>query len=227
MKAVSILALALAAAVATPAAAVIKKVTFSGTLTEGVDFCVFSVGRCNFVQVNLAGVPYVAQFTYDTTLGARVTTPGVEDYIFGKGYDPLTGAIFQAPVEAMITINGVSVSLSDRPSQGSAYMTTGYMQYTSQSYRNGSLIDFSSENNETLASLDNDFARVSSTTVYGIFAYYGSYIGVTIVAQGKVSVDTITTVSVETVPESATWAMLIAGFGLTGAVARRRRAVAA
>jgi hypothetical protein len=34
-------------------------------------------------------------------------------------------------------------------------------------------------------------------------------------------------VSVAAVPESATWAMLITGFGLVGAAARRRRAVAA
>jgi hypothetical protein len=50
---------------------------------------------------------------------------------------------------------------------------------------------------------------------------------VMIVDRGWVQNTAIDNVSIGSVPEPASWAMLIAGFGLTGAAMRRRRAVAA
>jgi hypothetical protein len=57
-----------------------------------------------------------------------------------------------------------------------------------------------------------------STLVYGL-RFEGSYILATGTSDGVPPVGGI--------PEPATWAMLIAGFGLVGAAARRRRAIAA
>ncbi len=58
-----------------------------------------------------------------------------------------------------------------------------------------------------------------------IFGFFETYYAVSGVNEDKAVFSSVTTV--RTVPEPASWAMLISGFGLIGAALRRRRRVAA
>jgi hypothetical protein len=71
-------------------------------------------------------------------------------------------------------------------------------------------------------------AAFDDTDKFTTVSFWGDGFGEFLVAGGTLRYATLDTGTLPVIPEPHTWAMLIAGFGLVGAVMRRRRlAVAA
>ncbi len=68
---------------------------------------------------------------------------------------------------------------------------------------------------------------ISAGEAHGVIQFKGNFTSLTLVTNNVENWSGLTIGTSGAVPEPASWAMLIAGFGLVGAAARRRRPVAA
>lgn len=209
---------------ASPAAAAVKTATYSGTLQSGNDL----TGVFGAANTNLAGVSYIATFTYDRNLGgSQSTNPGL--------FDSSAGGIFYGTgspmISASITINSITKSFSAGFDDLALTSANPFQQVWHIAQRKVLGADWvQAKFNPLIAagSLDQDVApnAATGTGSFQIYAYDSLTAATTAFATGVFANQAIYSVgdaSVAMVPEPASWAMLIAGFGLTGAVMRRRR----
>ena len=68
---------------------------------------------------------------------------------------------------------------------------------------------------------------ISAGEAHGVIQFKGTFTSLTLLTNNTENWSGLTIGTAGAVPEPASWAMLIAGFGLVGAAARRRRVVAA
>jgi hypothetical protein len=205
-KASSILVLGMAAALAAPAAAVVS----GGALTGGSAFSnggVFqvvanpsglTVGGDNFGNNNVRAFNEVQDFVLAGNLAVNTGGPILAGTTIRSHYVNFDPAQQRGAI-GTITFNGPILGIIWERRQ---LIDSHFLGAAGVNYVNPTLVGFE----------DNDFATFSGNTVsYDLNA-----------SSPGDSFRVITGV-----PEPESWAMLIAGFGLVGWAARRRRAVAA
>ncbi|HPU16074.1 MAG TPA: PEPxxWA-CTERM sorting domain-containing protein [Polymorphobacter sp.] len=213
---------------AMPAAAVVKIAKYTGTVLYGND----QTGVFAAPGSDLTGYSWVATYTYDRSLGGIQSTDGVNyDYSYGgPGY----GVAGSPVLSSTITINGVTKSVSGTYA-GLVYTTTSPgVEHYAQDYSDDGVTRRDNYNHNignpagAPASLDQNFGPVAGTGTYGVvqwttFDYAaGSFTEFAYVA---LNADTVYSVG-NAVPEPASWALMITGFGMVGGALRRRRIVA-
>ncbi|QYE34807.1 PEPxxWA-CTERM sorting domain-containing protein [Polymorphobacter sp. PAMC 29334] len=217
---ISLAASLVALAVAAPSAATIYTLTYTGTIQN-----VQLSGAANSSSGFANGDAFVAKYTVDTGNGSRSTSPGYDSLHGG----PENGHALAATV--VFTVNGIK-------------------QIAFGSAVDSAVALYSGELDLNVAAVD-DYASSAATTYYGIYATTTSLAATNLdqIPRGALSsqssghyinytynYDTNRTVSRATgdfifdsvavaVPEPASWLMMIAGFGLVGVTARRRRLV--
>ena len=240
-----LLALALFAG-ASPAFADIRVLTFEGVVQSGSD----GANQFGIGGGSLANLPYVQNFTYDTSGGVHIST-FLGDQLFGGSIYGIASPI----LSSSITINGVTHEIGGADngdllfgylgafggpkgikvlSQQSQSTPTGFISagQNAQMILNPSpafsLTDvFSSPlTGDSDPALNGFVISVSYFAGPGGFLSFGTLKPSTVLlslpgatgGQGPGSGP-----GVGAVPEPASWAMMIAGFGLTGTMMRRRR----
>lgn len=208
---------------AAPAAAVVKVATYSGTLAAGQDH----TGVFGPAGGDLSGAAFVARFTYDKALGGTRSSDGSTfDYSYGGAIDGNGSPI----LSASLTINGVTKTLAG-DYFGVAYtITTPFTEHYAVDYIDTPQLFVHSriyiEGHPLGApwSLDQNFGPAPVSGASGNFEIYRfDYT----TGQGEWAdgaIDGTATYWVQGVPEPASWALMIAGFGLIGAAQRRQRA---
>jgi hypothetical protein len=235
MKTILTLAVAAAAVVAVPANAVTFDLfnSFNGTTNPA--------GQFTFGYVD----PALTTFTPFATTGFSTCQPGLSCLL--TSVEPALGAYKNTTGAPLVAFSTVSVPanalfLHPGPTLLSAvsftapvagnYNFTFFSQLLSNStitgtelfsgFANGSVIT-SAGGGTFLTQQNPSFASAGQ-----LFLGAGQSVFVAVGPDGDYSFDStqIAFALSTSVPEPASWAMLIAGFGLTGAVLRRRRAVA-
>jgi hypothetical protein len=179
-------------------------------------------------NTNLTGYSWVATYTYDKTLGGVQDTDGVSYDISYGG--PVYGVAGSPILSASITINGVTRSLTGA-SGGYVYThTSPLVEHYGYDYSyDGALeVKYDIYNYSYPAgapgSLDQNFGPVAAANGSGFMQWYAyDYTKDAYVEFAHASFDSGAVYSVGAVPEPASWAMMIAGFGLVGTALRRRR----
>lgn len=213
--AVSLVALAIAA----PSSAAIYTLTYSGTISG-----VYQEGAANPASGFLDGQTYVVAYTIDTANGWRQASPG-SDVLYGG---PEDGAVL--PVTTVFTVNGIEQTAFANSVYSEANIANGVLELTSEAIHSSDAISdsafavsISSNLSVLYTNLDVMPQGILPSSSSGIFEYYvyddvnDAYVTL---AQGNLDVSSVS-VS-DAVPEPASWTMMIAGFGLVGATARRR-----
>ncbi len=234
---------ALATAVAQPAAAAVYVTTWSGTLASGVDY----TGEFGQIGRVLTGLAFTAVYTLDDSApnAIRSLSPGFSTIVGG----PNRGSPF-TPLTADLTIAGhvmhfgVGANQYHEASNGGAkgVISGNYNDYEDEIFGGfgdpgGITNAVTSTSVHFLTASDPRTPFVASgpgLTFSGGFSVNSNAAGVTNERQRHAFADFLTT-RVETVlrpqggavPEPASWALMIIGFGATGAMLRRRRRVAA
>lgn len=211
---------------AMPAAAAVKIAKYSGIVESGYD----QTGVFAAPGSDLTGYSWVATYTYDKTLGGVQNTDGVsfEESYGGPGY----GVAGSPILSASITINGVTRSVAGTQAglvySGNSPFVTHYAQDFSDdgvTQINNVVYNYNYAAGAPV-SLDQSFGPVAAAGGFGYSRWYnfnystGTY---TEDAQVYLGSDAVYSVG-NAVPEPASWALMIAGFGLIGTALRRRRA---
>jgi hypothetical protein len=217
---------------ATSAQAALVDLTWSGTATGNDGLGLFGA------PAFLTGVAYTATYRFDTTVGfSQNNTDGVDQVVGGSFFDP------DQPIpliSASITINGVTVdangdyySLYFRQSgEGSSQLTN-----LAQRENPGNPQPYGGELFQRVFRLGNFYGRPLDQA--GVFDFDasdnpgGHFNFFNVDAMGNLSGPNtdlsiipdhlvIALAPSVAVPEPATWAIMICGFGLAGAALRRR-----
>jgi hypothetical protein len=203
--------------------------TYTGVVADGMDF----IGTFGTANTDLTGQSFVARFTYDTSLGQL--DAGQESDLFGG-----VGHLEFSPVlMASVTIGGVTVSLPN--------VDEGQI-----SIRPGEIINPTLTTNDVGEQASEVFPEPNGVTFDSISlqmlgraidmptTFDGLYSGPVISGFGQLSFSSETfgfttppsifdltpetlTIGAAGIPEPATWALMILGFGALGAVQRRAR----
>ena len=239
MKKIFLLAAVTAAALASAsgASATILVATYTGLVTNGYD----QSGLFGAAGADLTNDAYVAIYTFDTTKGNYGSGGGS-----GYSYEYQQGGTCcgaATPVSAQVTINGFTQSLA-----GNDY---GYAYDSHYSYGAGftsQLLHFVRDItddghnyvNNQIFNTAFDISNVAYNVPIALTAFDNSYnsgnagaanfttynydsITQTIYTNVNFGAGTVV-VTEGGVPEPASWALMIGGFGLVGASLRRRRA---
>ena len=228
---------AVAALIAGPAAAITAFATFSPTsnvpniaytgVTAGVGSVVSTAAPVTFRFLDASGSTSVADFDAIFNLNAATSGGSV---MFGLGIAPVTLGTFSFTSAAPVSFNGnTGTNLLSGSFSGGAF--TGLVGGSVASYINSAppsivtftsdFIDFSDSTARDLAfGIDAINPRIAASAT-GLGDFSGT-------VSGNFGADGVAGMP-GGVPEPASWAMLVAGFGLIGVVSRRRtqRVVAA
>jgi hypothetical protein len=235
----SLRALAIAALVtgaAQPAAAAKYVTTWTGLVATGFD----QSGVFGNDHTDLTGAKFTATFTFNDSLpGTIVFNNSFVTEIFGgrQNNDP------NSQLQGVLTIKGKTHAFSD--AQGSFFLLRdGYptINNGNDEYRMDVASNFGDLGGQSHLNLDafsnrssflstHDYRTPFSFTndggadMTGDFAIYDpiKYGGLGSVANGTLRPTGITVGPQAAVPEPASWALMISGFGLAGGILRRRR----
>lgn len=226
------LTLATAAMAATVAQAKVIQITIDGTVKRGAgNDPVFGVSN-----LDLADLDFVAVFRFDTSLGNHLQSPTFESAFGGAPH-----GVPSPSLGGKLTINGVTVFV---PGAFSGTVSTANGGAFGSTIQN--ISDRSSDEGRTHRTLYSEI-RTTKPSSIGVsfdtpFTYqvdpqdrvvtyfeFQTYVpdnerNPYRNAFGELSPRTVRLETV--VPEPATWAILICGFGLAGAALRRRRRLA-
>jgi hypothetical protein len=216
---ISAIAVALLAGVS-PATAAVKTATYSGTVDQGLD----TTGVFGPANTSLAGASYIAIFTYDRTLGSSNTiSTSSGGSLFGTN-SPI--------ISASLTINNITWNIAGGADDFVRTIVGTEVEHHVSSQK---IVGVVTQKDQLTyrgfpptapASLDTNVAPVfaGGGGSFNIRTQNNFTNAIMVNAQGSFAGDAIYSVDdVAAVPEPASWAMLIAGFGLTGAALRRRR----
>jgi len=244
LLAVASLALASATAIGPAAAADLVRLDWTGTVLFGGNDNLNLFGLQN---IDLTGRAYTASYIYDTSVNfVENLTDSTQSVSGGTFFNPFRPSPL---VSASITVNGITVDVGG--SFFGSYFTQSGLGVS------GILTDAIADRNLDQGSfpsryagqifnnarrLDNGFALpLNQTATYDFDASVNvansAFRFLTLDAQDNILGASgfglrperlfISQPGAGAVPEAGTWAMLIAGFGLVGAVARRRRLASA
>lgn len=205
--------------VALPTQARIYRAVLTGVVGSGVDLAQY-YGTANGV---LTGYEFAAIFRYDTATGFRTRVPGYYDHLAG-------GMLYAAPtpvIESSLKINGITM---DVPASywGIVYATPNDIifnadnQFYDGANANFTIFGFNANTVSSPPSIDHEML-VTGTNMYGqirrydysnVMHRYVQYVDASLV---------VDRLEVRAVPEPASWALIIAGFGMVGAALRHRR----
>ncbi len=223
----------------TPATAAIITTTVNGVLTQSatsgdIPSNAFGLGP------DYAGTAFNVVFTFDdTTVGADRSDNGIVASLGGVGPLACTGCS-GAPGYSVLTINGVTrrvgneysavlrKELSSNPRGFYSAETNGFPQGSPSRSSEGVSIQFLGDDIFPITDLTKAFSRTAQDGDEGYFNYSYFIEGVpssNLFLSGTISDINVSVTSA--VPEPATWAMLILGFGLIGGSMRRRRSTSA
>lgn len=213
-----------------PAAAAVKIAKYSGIVASGFD----QTGVFAAPGSELAGYSWIATYTYDKKLGGYNYTDNIT---YSTSYGgPYYGEPGTPIISASITINGVTRSIAGAYA-GSVTTdnSDNYVQHIAQDddynnniYSSSYIYNYGRAVGAPV-SLNQNFGPVALAVDfdYGYMAVHryntvtGEVYDFAVAALGGNTVYSVSNV----VPEPASWALMIAGFGLVGAAARRNRRV--
>ena len=203
-----------AAALAAPAAARHKVATYTGVVATGSDVA----GLFGAAGRDLAGLSFVTVYTYDTTRGRRIVTPANDSIDGGTAENGTATEPFTA---ATLTIDGVTRALN-LDFYGIALVQPTVVEHEVI----GDYYEDDLTYNYLLTSVPSLDVNVPTTAGSGggTFRFGHGGASETIDASGTFATQTLTISG--SVPEPATWAMLVTGFAAVGSAARRRRVAA-
>lgn len=218
-------AVALVLGLATSAEAEIVTATYKGVVNDGYD----QTGVFGTAGANLAGDSFTVVYTInDAVLAYSVNDPGRQSLIYG-GSDVVH--YNQSPVSAVVTINGVAVSIAGtenglavqytiipEPDQIYHYAATDERSFyvwnsvTSATDKFLSTSDYHAPLSHTIQRSDGATGRF----------YEDINDGGSVQSAYATLIPTSVTIVDVAVPEPTTWAMLILGMAMIGLAARRR-----
>jgi hypothetical protein len=199
----TVLGMLMACVIAAPASANIITFDYFGKITDGFD----TAGLFGAPMTDLTGDHVLAVFVFDTSLGTRITDPGVSDDLFGG-----TEADVPSPlVSATITINGKSL-----PMGGDLFAVAQTIAGQSNSVSTAP----DAADDITVITFDTDAPASLDTP----FKPHGPGGGTFTFSAPSGLEEASANFSI---PEPATWAMMLMGLGGIGAMLRDRRRIAA
>lgn len=221
---------------ATPAAALIKVATYTGTVSEGYD----TTGEFFAPGTLLTGKSLVTQYVYDTSVGARSIYPYFSDEVIGGGANGGYYGIKDPLLSSTVTIDGVTRSIDSSNYEGYALVSGGGASAAEAAsdifsganrYHENSAMSYVDQNNGGIpTSLDINFSIISPSHSSQVIRFYDANPTTGIYtheayAVADASTITVTDVVTSAVPEPANWVLMIGGFCAVGTAARRRVAL--
>lgn len=226
MKRVILAAIAATSVLATPAAGAIIITTWTGQVLSGTD----DLGFFGEAEADLTGLAFTSTFTFNTALGASFPLPDGGNMLTG-GETTMGGS---SPGTATITIGGNTLNLGEFGS----YVGTFGGYWTTFAAGGATIENFNGATFQARSSpllpLDMNHATSVSGACDTCDGVLNGPVAPILFAATTLTVDISedwVNSSVEPgplggVPEPTTWALLIGGFGLVGAMLRRRLQVA-
>lgn len=228
--AIGLLVLGIAAAVfSAPVAASVYTATFTGTLYGAADFA----GLFGAPGTDISGQAFTVVYRVDTGV------PGIVDFAAGNGRYLYSGAYYYSglptAMSATMTVGGHTVGLTGNYKgqivQGNGFTPLGKVG-------NGDEISYILDSTDYASRYDSisfsigSFGEFVSTANFDAPGHYSfastvsdnrfSFANGTNEAYGSLHATDLVVAEAGAVPEPAAWAMLLTGFVLTGAAARRR-----
>jgi hypothetical protein len=209
-------ACALMLAVAEPASATnLISVTYTGIASEILDPTgLFGAPRMNF------SAAYVSTYLFDLDKGQHTSTPTYDQVYGGSAF-----GVESPLLESTLTIDGHTVHFGGGGGDQQFNQTHGFTESYASDFGLSGVWSYNFENIHFDAPylLTSTFSALGSGE--GAFHICQSQAGgcapVPVILQGTLAPQTISVSAA--VPEPGAWALMIAGFGLTGAVLRGRR----
>ncbi len=225
--------------------AALFKITYTGTITSGFDYG----GMFYAPGTDLTGVPYSDEFILDTSTGAMSFDNGVTSSIDGlNNFSPITakltinGVSFQYGNKPLTHGSASQSNFFD----GSNHAVYDEVSHYVQDFDNGAYFNY---NWNRITSFDNNIVDTSDYTANLYYAAQpldrldGAFLvwqsdprfigypacgGFSCYASGGLRPETVRIegIAAPSVPEPATWAMMIAGFGSVGSARRFLRRTA-
>jgi len=228
-----VVALALGSATFTaPASAASYLITYSGIVTDG-----YAAGAFGYGYSDLSGQSFKA--VYKLTF----PTPGAFTFVNSDFAETLGGEVSAtpSPVSAKLTINGVTETFYGNW-WGYAYLQNGLGTFLGSDGIGNQVNDYSNDgvvyrNSYLVNSIYSDVDDFVSTTDFSAPLDYTVLPGDTRNSEFQINTFNYSTytfqsaqghfasqrVTIASVPEPVTWAMMIGGFGLVGYTLRRQR----
>lgn len=208
---------ALAMSTSAPAAAAVLIVNASGLFSGADVHDRLGLGGGFGGPLDTVQAAFTLSFTFDLDVATRENQLGTDFFLAGASYGRPT------PGRLTITIGGVLFELPG-DLQGVALQNTGVLQQTLHRQGGGQLLLGAERIDQTLTA---DATAPPGGNICLTATCYGT-IDTGLGVYGNLAADTYTVTydprSVAAIPEPATWALMIAGFGMAGGALRRHRA---